>query len=84
MLDCTHPSKRRKWNPTEFDLVTETIDTLEHFYRRINLEYYGESLNQLLNTNIFSWAEKPGNSSTPALPSNDIVPSSNEQNITSK
>ena len=55
-VDCTPPNKRRKWNPTEFDHVTETIDTLADFYRRINEQWMGKSLNQMLNT-TFTWAE---------------------------
>ena len=54
-MDCTKPTKRLKWNPTESDKVEETIAKLEAFYRKINLENTGETLNQLLNT-TFKWA----------------------------
>merc|ERR1712176_316487 len=46
-MDCTKPTKRLKWNPTETDKVEETIAKLEAFYRKINLENTGETLNQL-------------------------------------
>lgn len=54
-MDCTKPNKRLKWNPTESDRVEETIEKLEAFYRKINLENAGETLNQLLNTS-YKWA----------------------------
>jgi len=54
-MDCTKPNKRLKWNPAESDRVEETIEKLEAFYRKINLENAGETLNQLLNTS-YVWA----------------------------